>query len=55
MNACYESGYFSTESKIYYSNLLTHNYIKNIIKDPPKGYEFIVSSDNKKQKIISLF
>ena len=38
--------------KIYYSGVFVHNYIKNLLDNPPEGYEFIISVDNKKKALI---
>ncbi len=38
--------------KIYFSSILIHNYTKNLLDNPPKGYEFIIEIDNKKKELI---
>ncbi len=38
--------------KIYYKSVFVHNYIKNLLDNPPKGYEFAVNIDNKKKALI---
>jgi len=39
--------------KIYYSSILTHNYVGNMMKNPPEGYEVITPNENNKKETIN--